>query len=499
MTNKITTACFTDIEDSSALAERLGHTIYSNLRREYFHVCETLANKNGGDNIKNTGDGHMMTFEDIESPFNFAAQLQEFYHPSPNYSESPFKLRIGLFCGVVQQEPKKKDAFGSGVNRASRVESNTPVGSVWVNEELVSYVSKVWGASSTGLFSDLGDIQVKKLGTIKMQSFNWRDYIDQHSAKGLSSLVLQHLNDATVVPFNLGLPDISAKLPVVWPVVPRGGINAIHCGQLIIMRLLAMLGAPINVLIADCGANNISREYSETFRRDIDSFATKMGMKDIRYYFMSDMFIPRCEGCDEFHRQFQKVISHLTFNELVDANNKAYEDSVKDEIKQGFVLDFLKPALTIASILHFSKLEHKKCIVVVGLDERIQWERAIDALPDTRDQFGVLFNPVLNLKEGAQVRQTELVTLYYSWQQLLDDMEKYDFVNWLTKLHLFLLCFPASSVDINGISIQPKDWKGNKNIEEKIDKQTMAKQVFDRILARPRTSDEHIYFMSSAS
>lgn len=483
MTNNVATTCFTDIEDSAALTEKLGNTVFGEMRHNYFAVCEALAQQNVAINIKNTGDGHMITFKDIESPLKFASQLQSFYRPQPNYVESPLKFRIGLFLGVIEEQGTM-DAFGSGVNRASRVESNTPAGSVWVNDDFLKSITVVWGEpKAKQLFSDQGDIQVKKLPPMKLYSFDWQSYTRQYPENGLPALVRNHLENASVIVWNLPLSDISGQPPVIWPVVPRDGVNAIHCGQLAIIRLLAMLGSPINVLIADCGATaNPTREYSENFKKKIDSFSNKIGIRNVRYDFMTDMFSPGCESCQDFHRHFQKVISQLTLEKLVAANNKDYSEAVKEAIKQAPTLDFLKPALTISSILHLSKREGRKCIVVVGHDERILWQGAHYSIPDTVGQFGVLFNPILKMKEGAQVHQTERIPLYYSWDQIVEDMEKYDLANWLTKLHLFLSSFPAASVVINDVSIKPADWLDGKSIEEKIDKAALARQVFTNIL-----------------
>jgi class 3 adenylate cyclase len=87
--NKFVTTCFTDIEDSAAMTEKLGHKEFGELRNKYFAVCEALAKLNSATVIKNTGDGHMITFDDIDSPLKFAAQLQEFYKPQPNFEVDP--------------------------------------------------------------------------------------------------------------------------------------------------------------------------------------------------------------------------------------------------------------------------------------------------------------------------------------------------------------------------------------------------------------------------
>jgi hypothetical protein len=241
-----------------------------------------------------------------------------------------------------------------------------------------------------------------------------------------------------------------------------------------------MVGSKVHVLIADCGAtNNPKRTYSERFKSDINKHALKRNLKDIQYSFMSDLFEPRCDGCDRFHNHFQSVISQLTLEDLLAINNKEYAEDVKKGIKTSPTLDFLHPALTISSVIHLSTDINDKCIVVVGHDEKIQWESAHQAIRSTRDRFGVLFNPKLMRKGGTQGRQTHNWPMYFSWEKIVEEMEEYDLAQWLTQLHLFLSSFPASTITIDGIAFSPTDWQKNEQFESKIDKNALAQQVFN--------------------
>jgi len=487
MDSEMAVTCFTDLEGSTAMTEKLGGEGMRPFRTEYLEVGKILANNCDGRYIKNIGDAHMIVFNKIESAFRFAAQLQQFYQPQPNYSKAPLSSRIGLFLGVIEQD--KGDAFGSGVNQAARVERAADPGSVLLNENLMEAVTKIWGPESTQQFlSHAGSHDLKGIATpVELFSFNWQNYIKKYPDYSLSSLVYRHLQNASVIISNTCLSDISNQPSIIWPVVPRDGVNAIHRGQLEIIRLLAMIGSKVHILIADCGVSeNFPRPYSDKFREMINDYASRRSLKDLNYLFMSDLFSPRCEGCDNLHRHFQSVISHLTLEDLLDINRKEYSKDIQRTINTVPTLDFLRPALTISSVLHLSDILGGKCIIVVGYDERKQWEGAHTSIPVARTQFGVLFNPVLKAKKGFQGRQTKNWPLYFNWEQVVDDMGKYDLAAWFTKLHLFLSSFPASSASIDDVSISPSEWLSpgdpEKRIYKLIKKTELAKYVFNKIL-----------------
>lgn len=477
--------CFTDLKNSTAMTEELGAKVMDPMREEYLRVGKILANNCGGTYKKNTGDGYVIVFNGIEAGFRFAAQLQQYYHPQPNYSKEPLVSRVGLFLGVIGNT--FDDVFGSGVNQAARTEAAANPGEILVNQDLARGVEKIWAKDKTDRFlSRAGQYEFKGIrDPVELLNFNWQEYIKEYSEGSLSSLVFKHFGEASITPANARLADIASLPSIIWPVVPRDGVNAIHRGQLEIIRLLAMMGSKVHVLIADCGvAENYPRPYSEEFRKMIDDYIPKRNLKAFDYHFMSDLFIPGCKGCSNFHRHFQDVISKLTLEQLLDINRKGHKD-VMDAINAYPTLDFLRPALTIASVLHLSDQFGGKCIVVAGYDELKQWEGAHTSIQAARNQFGVLFNPILNTKQGFQGHQKKDWPLYFSWDQIYRDMDNYDLAVWFTKLHLFLSSFPAPSVVINGVSIFPDVWQDDSKAEEqlfkKVDKVHLAKHIFNQI------------------
>jgi hypothetical protein len=484
MPNENSITCFTDLKSSTQLTEQLGNAGIKKYRDEHLKVGKLLAVQSGGKYIKNIGDAHMVSFQTIESALKFTAQLQQFYYPQPNFLKAPLEIRIGLFLGVV--EPVDDDIFGSGINQAARVEGVSQPGEIWLNKDLVNSIKTVWGKEVSKYFKSKGSFELKGIHHPQKQklfSFDWFAFITDKPEYNLSQLIYKHFQDASIIVSNISISDISNPAYIIWPVVPRDGVNVIHRGQLEMIRLLALLGWKVHVLIADCGAkDNPSRTYSEKFKQMINQYGIKRDLHDIEYSFMSDLFTPRCKDCNKLHGYFQSVISDLTLEDLLAINQKEYAESVRETIKKSVALDFLRPALTISSVLYLSNLLSNKSIVVVGYDEHIQWERA-HAIPDTRSQFGVLFNPILKQKKGFQGKQTKNWPLYFSWEKIVEEMQEYELSQWLTKMHLFLPNFPATFIEIKGKRITPEDWQDIDKFESKIDKSVLAKTIFDNIIS----------------
>lgn len=486
MSNNICVTCFTDLKGSTALTEQMGHEKFRKFRVEYLRIGKILSDNLKGNYVKSIGDSHMLTFDDPIISLQFAAHLQQYYEPQTNFCTHELESRIGLFLGVVDQDVS--DVFGSGVNQAARVEGLCPPKEIWVNKEFVDAVSKIWGQpKAKKYFLTKGDFELKGIITPPTQelfSFDWQNYMKEYPKYSLANLVLKHFQEASIITSNLRIEDISSKAAIIWPVVPRDGVNAIHRAQLEMIRLLTILGWSVHVLIADCGVTkSFTKVYAEKFKNSIEDYAIKRGMRNFEYSFMSDLYTPKCNNCDVIHKYFQSVISSLTLENLLDYNHKEYSDEVKEGVKKAATLDFLHPALTISSIMYLCESKPNKCIVVVGHDEHIQWEGVHASIPDTRSKFGVLFNPVIKRKEGVQAHQTKNWPLFFNKESIVSAMGEFNLEEWLIKLHLYLPNFPAKSVKINNEELTAIDWAPDKPFTRSIDKHSLAQEVFEKILS----------------
>jgi hypothetical protein len=481
--NQVSCICFTDIANSSALTEVLGHATFSSIRQQYLDVGRNLASIVNGRYVKDLGDAHLCSFIDPESALHFTTMLQQLYSCQNAFNYTGLKARAGIFLGVIEQTPV--DIFGSGVNQAARVEGHTSIGETWVNIEFVNAINNIWGKPKTELyFNEIGDFTLKGISdppTQKLFSFQWKKYSDENPEKCLAQIIMNFYQEASVVCSNLPIKDLAKPSTIIWPVVPRDTVNAIHRGQLEIVRLLTILGWKVHVLIADCGKNNQPQAYCLEFKSKIEAYAKVRNLGTFEYTLMSDLFKPKSCDCNILHNYFQNILTELTLKDLLAINNKDYEDTVQETIKKAASLDFLRPVLTIASVMFLSQKYDSKSVVVAGYDEEIQWVRSHDILKN-RQYFGVIFNPKLQTKEGFSRRQTPSWPHWYSWQNLSADMEKTNLAIWTLKLHAYLPSFPSKTIQIGSKVITADIWKEDMDISSNVNYSDLAKYVFERIL-----------------
>ncbi len=122
---------FTDIEGSTALADRLGDdAALLHLRAHNSIIRECLA-AHGGTEVKHTGDGIMASFAAATRALECAIAIQRGLEThNAGGAELPLRVRIGVNAGEPVTE--SEDLFGSAVNLARRVCDHAAPGQVLV-------------------------------------------------------------------------------------------------------------------------------------------------------------------------------------------------------------------------------------------------------------------------------------------------------------------------------------------------------------------------------
>jgi len=144
------TIMFSDIEGSTALAERLGDRRFIELLREHNALVRERLKAHGGFEVKSEGDGFMLAFQSARRALQCAIDIQRAFaernaslpaHPEPlegraepqppahpstssaradrSVGVEPIRVRIGLHTGEAIKEGD--DFFGKHVNLAARV------------------------------------------------------------------------------------------------------------------------------------------------------------------------------------------------------------------------------------------------------------------------------------------------------------------------------------------------------------------------------------------
>jgi class 3 adenylate cyclase len=150
------TVLFTDIEGSTALAQRLGDKAYHTLLAEHNRILREQVACHGGLKVKSTGDSFMVAFAGVARALSCAVDIQKaFAAYGQQHPEKPINVRIGLNTGQsIQQEG---NYLSTAVALAARVADRARGGQV-----LLSEVVRTVGDSLAGVeFRDADRRQLK--------------------------------------------------------------------------------------------------------------------------------------------------------------------------------------------------------------------------------------------------------------------------------------------------------------------------------------------------
>jgi len=145
------TILFTDLVGSTALFTRRGDDAADAMRREHFDGLRRAIAEHGGQEIKSTGDGLMVTFDSAVAAARCAVEMQR---------TSELELRAGLDAG----EPLRDDGdlYGTPVIVASRLCDAAESGEILASE----MVARIAGPRL--------DAPVQLVGQLKLKGLNER-------------------------------------------------------------------------------------------------------------------------------------------------------------------------------------------------------------------------------------------------------------------------------------------------------------------------------------
>jgi adenylate cyclase len=146
---------FTDIADSTALAQALGDENWAQLVERHLDLVGDIIAKSGGNLVKSLGDGTMSTFTSAVAALSAAKLVQQAV--AAEMAEPRLRTRIGLHTGDVVQAGG--DFFGIVVNKAARVAALAAPEEIRVSEATRMMV----GGSREFRFSDPATVPLKGL------------------------------------------------------------------------------------------------------------------------------------------------------------------------------------------------------------------------------------------------------------------------------------------------------------------------------------------------
>ena len=151
------TVLFTDLVASTELMARLGDVAFDDLRRAHFAGLREVFAAHAGEEIKNTGDGLLVTFGSAADALAAAVAAQQAtVRPDPAVPV-PIELRVALALGEVAFDAG--DVFGTPVVEAARLVARAEPGQI-----LTTAVVRIVAGSRAGVtFTELGSVELKGL------------------------------------------------------------------------------------------------------------------------------------------------------------------------------------------------------------------------------------------------------------------------------------------------------------------------------------------------
>ncbi len=124
---------FSDIEESTALNERVGDRAWVRLIGEHDKQVRRLVKARSGHVVKSQGDGFMIAFASAEQAVRCGIDMQDALHRNAQHKRrNGIRVRIGIHLG--RSVRRGDDLFGRNVAMAARVAAEACGGEVLVSD-----------------------------------------------------------------------------------------------------------------------------------------------------------------------------------------------------------------------------------------------------------------------------------------------------------------------------------------------------------------------------
>jgi class 3 adenylate cyclase/tetratricopeptide (TPR) repeat protein len=148
---------FTDLVGSTELLSRLDPADAEALRQAHFATLRRAVAAHGGDEIKNLGDGLMVTFRSASAALACAVAMQQGLDTHNRSAKEPLSVRIGLSAGEAVVEDG--DCFGDPVVEAARLCDSAQGGQILASD----LVRANAGRRAPQTFVSVGEMPLKGL------------------------------------------------------------------------------------------------------------------------------------------------------------------------------------------------------------------------------------------------------------------------------------------------------------------------------------------------
>ena len=131
---------FSDIEESTALNERIGDRSFAKVIGDHDKLVRKLVKEHSGHVVKSQGDGFMIAFAEPEQAVRCAGDIQRALEEySKHKRRNAVRVRIGIHMG--RSVRRGDDLFGRNVAMAARVANEAEGGEILVSADVRDAVS----------------------------------------------------------------------------------------------------------------------------------------------------------------------------------------------------------------------------------------------------------------------------------------------------------------------------------------------------------------------
>jgi adenylate cyclase len=138
------TIMFSDIEESTALNERIGDRAFVRLIGKHDRAVRRLVDRHDGAVVKSQGDGFMIAFSRPAQAVSCAVDIQHSLRKRPG----DIRVRIGIHTG--KSVLRGEDLFGRNVAMAARVAGEAEGGEILVSQAVRDAIDEDDGVSFGG-------------------------------------------------------------------------------------------------------------------------------------------------------------------------------------------------------------------------------------------------------------------------------------------------------------------------------------------------------------
>lgn len=163
----IASIMFTDIADSTTIAETIGDTRWAEAVKRHLRLVESQITQAGGHLVKSLGDGVMSSFSSARGALAAAQAIQR--SNAGENTEPHLQIRIGLHTGELITSDS--DHYGTVVNKAARIAALAAPGNIRVSDATRIMV----GGAGEFRFTDPVTVSLKGLeGEHAVYTLEWQ-------------------------------------------------------------------------------------------------------------------------------------------------------------------------------------------------------------------------------------------------------------------------------------------------------------------------------------